>query len=59
MAEIEQVILCDAITSGGLLISLPKEEAQPYIQQLKNNHGIEAKVIGEVIEQKEKAIYVK
>ncbi|GEN31683.1 selenide,water dikinase [Cerasibacillus quisquiliarum] len=59
MSEVEQVILCDAITSGGLLISLPIEEAQPYIQQLKNNHDIEAKVIGEVIEQKEKAIYVK
>src|SRR5699024_5557322 len=30
----EELILCDSITSGGLLISLPEEEAKAYINYL-------------------------
>lgn len=55
----EQLILCDAITSGGLLISLPKREVSSYIDHLKTKHAIQATVIGEVVEQREKAIYIK
>lgn len=56
--NIEQMILTDAVTSGGLLISLPEKEAQPYLNHLKQNTTVEAAIIGEVIEKKEKALYV-
>lgn len=58
ISEIEQLILCDAITSGGLFISLPKHEAEPFINSLASSYSIQASVIGEVTEKKEKAIYV-
>lgn len=53
-----QMILCDAVTSGGLFISMPQEDANSFIDLLKTNHSIEAKVIGDVVKQKEKTIYV-
>lgn len=57
--EIDQLILCDAITSGGLFISMAKNEAEKYIEEFNsNNSNFEAKIIGEVIEPKEKSIYV-
>lgn len=54
----EQVILCDAITSGGLLISMPKEDAETYVTELRKLHSIPVAIIGEVTEKKEKTIYV-
>lgn len=56
--EIKQLILCDAVTSGGLLVSLPKEEAKDYVLTLHEQGLTETAIIGEVTEQKEKAIYV-
>lgn len=55
----EQIVLCDAITSGGLLVSLPKKEAEPYVDALKESGLIHASIIGEVLEKKDKLIYVK
>ena len=54
----EQAILCDAITSGGLLISMPKQEATDYINKLGNQELLQAGIIGEVIEKRAKTIYV-
>jgi selenide, water dikinase len=55
----EQLILCDAITSGGLLVALSEEEAHSYVSAL-HEVGIEiATIIGRVTEKKEKLIYVK
>lgn len=59
ISEAEQMILCDAMTSGGLLISLPKQEADLFIGDLKSQFSIEAAAIGEVVDKKEKAIYIK
>ncbi len=56
--EFEQWILCDAITSGGLLVSIPKEEANLYVESLHKLGVAEAKIIGEVEEKQEKFIYV-
>ena len=54
----EQLVLCDAITSGGLLVALDEEEAYQYIDALhKMGHKI-AEVIGKVTEKKDKLIYV-
>lgn len=45
--ELDQLILCDAITSGGLLVSVPENEAEKLLQQLLGNH-VDARIIGEV-----------
>lgn len=54
-----QLILCDAITSGGLLVSLSEADAVLYINDLKANGLSHASIIGKVTEAKEKLIYVK
>ena len=54
-----QIILCDAITSGGLLVSLPLEEAQAYIERLHDAGLSYSAIIGKVAEKKDKLIYVK
>lgn len=56
--EHEQWILCDAITSGGLLVSLPNEEATTYLNELHKLGIDEARIIGFVEEKQEKSIYV-
>jgi selenide, water dikinase len=55
----EQLVLCDAITSGGLLVSLPESEAGQYVEALKNKGLIHAAIVGKVTEKKDKLIYVK
>lgn len=54
----QQLILCDAITSGGLLVSIPKEQGQKYVEDLKN-HSIDANIIGEVIKKRNVRIIIK
>lgn len=58
ISEHEQVILCDAITSGGLLISLPFGEAEKYVTLVREKFDIPATIIGNVVDKREKAIYV-
>jgi selenide, water dikinase len=53
----DQLILCDAITSGGLLASLPREHAYKYIDEM-NRCADGAWLIGEVTDKKDKSIYV-
>jgi selenide, water dikinase len=50
----QQLVLCDAITSGGLLIALSAEEAEKYTS-LDSAYT----VIGRVVEKTDKLIYVK
>ncbi len=47
MDQIDRWILCDAVTSGGLLISVSGDEADKLHRELVNA-GVEAKIIGEV-----------
>ena len=47
MDQIDQWILCDAVTSGGLLISVAGQQAEKLHQQLCEA-GVEAAIIGEV-----------
>ena len=44
-----RIILCDAVTSGGLLISLPAEEADDLVRQLQERGIADAAVVGEVV----------
>lgn len=50
-------ILFDPQTSGGLLVSLPKDEAEQLIAEM-TAHGIDGQIIGEVIERQEKIVTV-
>lgn len=56
LTEIEQFILCDAVTSGGLLISLPDDEATAYVERMKQK-GKTATKIGTVTEKQFVALY--
>jgi len=38
-----------AETSGGLFVCLPKDKAQPFIQELKELDGEESWIIGDVL----------
>jgi selenide, water dikinase len=58
ITETEKYILCDAVTSGGLLVSLPKEEAEVYVERLRSKGIAEASIVGEVTEKRECCIYV-
>ena len=46
----EQMILCDAQTSGGLLISVPKENSAALLKSLEDSDAFVAAQIGEIIE---------
>lgn len=57
LTDDERLILCDAVTSGGLLVSLPKEEAALYVQRLHEQGIVEAAIIGEVTEKRDCCLY--
>ena len=49
----ERLILCDAQTSGGLLISIPPKFADEIIDKLNQNGHKKASIIGKVTKKKE------
>lgn len=49
--ETTRLLLCDAITSGGLLLSVPAAKADALIAALKSRPTPAAAVIGEVVEE--------
>lgn len=53
----DQWIVCDAITSGGLLVSLPEDEAEKYVEAL-GLHSISARIIGRVLTKQKWSILV-
>ncbi|GEL76292.1 selenide, water dikinase [Tenuibacillus multivorans] len=57
--ELHQLILADAITSGGLLISMPEHDANQYIDELNQLPDYQATIIGKVIPQTDRNIIVK
>jgi len=46
--EPTRLILCDAQTSGGLLISVPRERSERLLEEL-HGRGVEGALIGEVV----------
>lgn len=48
ISDIIKIILCDAQTSGGLLIALPEEDAQVLERELKVNGIPRAAIIGQI-----------
>lgn len=51
MEELDRLILCDAVTSGGLLISLPAEDGYRLLEDLHVQGISWAKVIGDVVSE--------
>ena len=51
MSEIEKFILADAQTSGGLLVSLPKETASNYIENVSQHQFFSPIIIGKITEK--------
>lgn len=56
--EIQKLMLCDAQTSGGLLIAIDKNDASEYLKRIQEYTFGYAKVIGEIIPKKDKPIVV-
>jgi selenide,water dikinase len=52
-------IMNDPQTSGGLLVSIPKERVSNLMEFYENNLDTEFRIVGEVIKKKDKYIYVK
>jgi len=46
--EVMKLILCDAQTSGGLLVSLPEEDANRFVKALWDKHQIIGQIIGKI-----------
>ncbi len=55
----QKLILCDAQTSGGLLISVPKEKEAKLLEGLVSRGVLDATVVGEIIEDEKCRIQVK
>jgi len=58
MTKEQEVLLCDAQTSGGLLCIVKKTTSEEF-KTLVKEHGLDLEPIGLTHEQKEKLIYVK
>ena len=54
----QQLLLCDAQTSGGLLVALPKDKAKDYLADLHANGLSTATIIGEFGKGNEGKIFV-
>ena len=57
LSEEKSALLFDPQTSGGLLIASPRHETDRMVSEM-SKEGIEAKIIGRVIEKKRKEVYV-
>ena len=50
LSRTAQLLICDAQTSGGLLVALSQNDAELYIQDLKENGIHDAVIIGRIVE---------
>ena len=50
LTERQQIMLCDAQTSGGLLISVPSEKSADLLSKLQDVGTLAAQVVGEITE---------
>jgi selenide, water dikinase len=52
------LLLCDAQTSGGLLVALPEAEAQRYVARCRERGAKSAAVIGRVLQRGQKLLQI-
>jgi len=55
VSKADKLILCDAQTSGGLLISLPKDKSENLLDMLNSRGNLKASIIAEIVEASEGA----
>lgn len=58
VSEDAKLVLCDAQTSGGLLMAVPREKSQELLALLRSNGVMEAAPIGEMVEDEAHSIQV-
>jgi selenophosphate synthase len=58
ISKVMQSLLNDAQTSGGLLVSLPREAAEHFINEMKSRNEL-AVIVGEVVAARTKSIAVR
>ena len=58
LSEIDKLILTDAQTSGGLLISLSENQAHDFLNLFSDETGMEAVIIGKIFEKRKDTITV-
>ena len=58
VSEDAKLILCDAQTSGGLLIAVPREKSQEFLASLRSSGVLEAASIGEIVKDEGHKIQV-
>jgi len=56
--EHQKLMLADAQTSGGLLISIPEKESQDFVMKLKDQGCLSHDIIGNITNKKNKSIYI-
>lgn len=49
ITEDEQLLVCDAQTSGGMVISVPADKCDALVASLKKHNALAAAVVGEVV----------
>ncbi|MGZ4134399.1 MAG: selenide, water dikinase SelD, partial [Tumebacillaceae bacterium] len=49
VSEVDKIIFCDAVTSGGLLLSVPGEQADALLAKLQERGIQAASIIGEIV----------
>ena len=59
IAPHQKLMIADAQTSGGLLISIPKELSKKLISDLKSENCLEYTIVGKIIKKQNKSIYIK
>jgi selenide,water dikinase len=59
VTEDDVLLLCDAQTSGGLLVALPKESADTYVARCRQRGAVAAAVVGSVLERGETLLRIK
>jgi selenide,water dikinase len=58
VTEEDFLLLCDAQTSGGLLVALPEASAEIYVARCRERGAVAAAVVGRVVERGEKLLHV-
>ncbi|HEV8118160.1 MAG TPA: AIR synthase-related protein, partial [Thermoanaerobaculia bacterium] len=59
VGEDDFLLLCDAQTSGGLLVALPADSAEAYAAKCREGGAVSAAVVGRVVEAGEKRLRIK
>ena len=59
ISDVRLLILFDAQTSGGLLISVPHSEAEPLVARMREHGVSDATIIGEIVAEPKGKIVVK